>query len=211
MMKFGGNMTDMTGVLLQVACKAFHLEAGLQGNIIDLLEAVYSYVTPTWVTQTWESCQKHRIQVLGNHGDYSLPRQQDVELMQLFIRAGYWTTDLNTLNRCRMYSRVIFLSDICEAMGNKMEQYLWKQPQVTESVFHWPTIPKPTPTEWRLWQQAIQRATSIGQNLALPLPLGKWYNRTEHSPGWYYHAEENAVYHRTHEGYTRHGMYPRHS
>jgi len=59
MILFGGNTTDMTGVLLQASCKAFRLEAGLQGDIIDLLEAVYSYVTPTWVTQTWESCQRH--------------------------------------------------------------------------------------------------------------------------------------------------------
>jgi len=84
-----GNSTDMTGVLLQVTCEAFRLDAGLQGDISDLPEAVYSYVTPTWVTQTWESCQKHRIQVLGDHGDFPQPRQQDVELMRLFIRAGY--------------------------------------------------------------------------------------------------------------------------
>jgi len=108
-----------------------------------------------------------------------------------------------------MYLRVIFLSDICEASGIKLEQYLWKQPQVTDSLFCWPNMPKRTQTEWQLWQQAIQWATLIRRNLALPLPLGKWYHQTEHSPGWYYHTEENAVYHQTHEGYTRHGMYPR--
>jgi len=42
MMKFGGNMMDMTGILLQASCEAFQLEAGLKGAIIDLLEAVYS-------------------------------------------------------------------------------------------------------------------------------------------------------------------------
>jgi len=202
-------MMDMTGVLLQASCKAFQLEAGLQGNIIDLPEAAYSYVTPTWVMQIWKSCQRHQIQILGDHWDYSPLRQHDVELMRLFIRAGYQTTDLNTLNRCRMYLQVIFLSEICEATGNKMEQYLWKQPQVTKSAFCWPKIPKPTPTEWRLWQQALQWATSMGQNLMLPLLLGKWHHQKEHSPGWYYHISENALYYRTPEGYTCHGMYPR--
>jgi len=45
----------------------------------------------------------------------------------------------------------------------------------------------------------------------LPLPLGKWHPRQGDSPGWYYHTQENALYHRTKEGYTRHGMYPRQS
>jgi len=56
MMKYGGNMMDMTGVLLQASCKAFQLKAGLLVSILNLPEAVYLYVTLTWATQTWESC-----------------------------------------------------------------------------------------------------------------------------------------------------------
>jgi len=175
MLKFGGNMMDMTGFLLQASCKAFQLKAGLSGPILDFPEAVYSYITPTWERQMWESCWLHQIQVLGENTDYTLPRQNDVELMRLFIRTGYWNTDLNMLDRCQMYLHVVFLSEVCEAMGQKMEQHLWKQLHITESAFHWPKVPKPTPMEWRLWQQAIQQATSVGWNLMLPLPLGKWY------------------------------------
>ncbi len=71
-----------------------------------------------------------------------------------------------------MYLQVVFLLEICEAMGQEIEQYLWKQPQVTGSAFHWPKTHKPTPMEWQFWQQALQQATSTGQNLMLPLPLG---------------------------------------
>jgi len=63
--------------------------------------------------------------------------------------------------------------------------------------------------EWRLWQQVPQQATSVGRNLALPLPLGKWHPQKENSPGWYYQAQENALYYQTEDGYTQHGMYPR--
>ncbi len=146
-LKFSGNTSDMTGILLQASCEAFRLEAGLLSNIANLSEVVYTYVTSTWVSQTWESCRKYNIQILGNHGDLTLPCQNDVELMRLFIRAGYRKTELNTLNQCRMYLQVVFLSDICEATGYKMEQYLWKQPHVTESVFRWPKIHKPTTSE----------------------------------------------------------------
>jgi len=126
----------MTGFLLQASCKAFQLKAGLLRPILDLPEAVYSYVTSTWAMQTWESCQLHRIQVLREKTDYPLLRQNDVELMRLFIRTRYQNMDLNMLNRCRMYLQVVFLLEMCEAMGQKMEQHLWKQLHITESAFH---------------------------------------------------------------------------
>jgi len=92
-----------------------------------------------------------------------------------------------------------------------MEQHLWNQLHITKSIYHWPKVPKPTPMEWRLWQQALQQATSLGRNLVLPLPLGKWYPQKENSPGWYYQAQEHTLYHQTEDGYTQHDMYPRQS
>jgi len=46
-----------------------------------------------------------------------------------------------------------------------------------------------------LWQQALHTALSLGRNLALPLPLGKWNTTPDALPGWYYRPEENALYH----------------
>ncbi len=38
--------------------------------ILNFLECVYTYVTPTWVTHMWESCHNSCIQVLGDKTDY---------------------------------------------------------------------------------------------------------------------------------------------
>jgi len=59
---------DMTGSLLQASCKAFQLELGLSGMTLELPESMYSYITPTWLTQTWESLnpsirRKHRLHI----------------------------------------------------------------------------------------------------------------------------------------------------
>jgi len=69
LLQFGGVLDDMTGSLLQSTCEAFRLEVGLVGKIINFPECVYSYVTPTWVSQTWEACQPYKIQVLGANTD----------------------------------------------------------------------------------------------------------------------------------------------
>jgi len=155
-------LDDMTGSLLQATCEAFRLESGLVGKIINLPECIYSYVTPTWVSQTWEACQPYQIQVIGANMDYDLPRKANVELMRLFIHSGFRNTELKTLNKCRMFLQVTFLSNICEASGMKLEHHKWKKPNRHESPYKWPTIPPPTPMEWHIWQQALQKATLAG-------------------------------------------------
>jgi len=202
LMKFGRQLTDMTRSLLQASCEAFRLESGLSGTILELPECMYSYMTTTWVTQMWELCCTQNIQVIGEITDYPIPRWKDVELMRLFIWVGCRNMDLNMLNRCQLYLHVVFLSDICNVGETKLEQHLWNQLNVAESQYKWPKVPKPTPMEWRLWQQVPQQATSVGRNLALPLPLGKWHPQKENSPGWYYQAQENALHHQTEDGYT---------
>jgi len=105
----------------------------------------------------------------------------------------------------------IFLSDICEASGQKIDQNSWQQPCRHESQYQWPTIPAPTPAEWQMWQQAILQTTLVGRNLSLPLPLGKWSAHKATKPGWFYASQENALYHRTSDVVTRHGIVPRRS
>jgi len=149
LLKFGGDLTDMTGSLIQAMAEAFRLEAGLAGRILDFLESVYLYVTSTWISQTWEVCWQYQIQVLDLINDFKLPRLSDIELMQLFIRQGYHYTDLRVLNKCWMYLQVIFLSDICKGSGSKIAQQA-KKPADTYS-FNWPKMVKLTSREWNIW------------------------------------------------------------
>jgi len=73
LLKFGGTLTNMTGNLIQATCEAYRLKSRLVGKIINFPESVYSYVTQTWVSQTWEVCRLHQIQVIGPNMDYDLP------------------------------------------------------------------------------------------------------------------------------------------
>jgi len=62
--------------------------------------------------------------------ELSPPQEKDVELMRVFIWAGYQKLELIALNQCRLYLQVIYLLDICNALGTKIKQYLWTQPQM---------------------------------------------------------------------------------
>jgi len=139
------------------------------------------------------------------------PRAHDTELMQLFIRTSYWRNELAMLNQCRMYTRTIFLSNICNVTGTKLKQHCWNNPLQSESIYQWPLNPKPTPTEWRFWQQALQQMISLRCNLTLPIPLGKWMSTTTKTYWWFYHPGEGAVFHHTPSGTTRHRIFPRQS
>ncbi len=211
LLKFGGDLGDMTGGLIQATEEAFRLEAGFTGPLSDFPEKVYSYVTPTWISRTWEVCQQYHIHVSGPTNRLELPCQADIKIMRMFLRKGYHNTELQVLNKCRMYLQVTFLSDICKASGRQLDQNIWKCPTRQESPHQWPIIPAPTPAEWRAWQQAIQQTTSVGRNLTLPLPLGKWFPLKMTQSGWFYHASKTALYHSMPQGVTRHSMVPRRS
>ncbi len=143
--------------------------------------------------------------------DFLPPCAHDVELMWVFIQAGYQSKELEVLNWCRMYTRDIYQSDICNATGTKLEQHHWTHAIPGDSTYTWPIYPKPTPMEWRGWQLALQRSLSLGQNLQLPLPLGKWILHKYHRYTWYYHAGKEALFHQTPEGTTWHVILPRRS
>jgi len=187
-MEFGCQLSNISSSLLQASCKALWLESELSGSVLDFLDSVYTYVSPTWLTHTWESCHNACIQVLGDNTDQKPQKQKDVELMRLFIWMGYRNIELNMLNRCQLYLRVVYHLEICTSWGTHLKQYLWNQPTIAKSPYQWPVIPKPTATEWRVWQQALQQAISLGRNLALPLPLGSWHSIMESRAGWYCHA-----------------------
>jgi len=93
-----------------------------------------------------------------------------------------------------MYAHVVYLSDICMATEDKIEQLFWNQPMVKESSYHWLVMPKPKPSEWCLWQQAMQTSLSLIHQLKLPLHLGNWISSHNNGPKWFYHEDKTALY-----------------
>ena len=43
--------------------EAFHIEAGLQGDIFQFLVAILEYLTKTWFTSTWMQCKFFKVEL----------------------------------------------------------------------------------------------------------------------------------------------------
>jgi len=162
-LKFSRQLQDMTGSLRQALYKALWLESGLSGNICNFPNCIYEYVTNTWFSQMCKTCKAAQLQIKGMNIDFTPPRAHDVELMCLCIWVGYWGKELAVLNHCQMYTRTIYLSDLCNATVTKLEQPCWTQLVQCESPSKWPDHPKPTP-------HGMESMATVPRTNAIPWP-----------------------------------------
>jgi len=123
--------------------------------------------------------------------------------MEGFLRTGYRDSKLVTLNRCRMYLQVIFLSDICNGQGTTIENQFWSGTAISNSHnFRWPCTHKPNPSKWGLWQRALTRSFNLNNTWKLPIPLGKWDSITTQTNGWYTDEAGLQLFHQTEQEWT---------
>jgi len=102
----------------------------------------------------------------------------------------------------------VYFSELCTATGDVLERHQWQKPSQLESPYLWPPIPKPTTGEWQTWQCTLQQTYSLGRNLALPLPLGKWHWTQLTQTGWFYSTTDKALYRYNGTEWSRHGQTP---
>ncbi len=71
--------------------------------------------------------------------------------------------DSATVNQCHMYLQVIFVSEICNGEGTKIDQNYWNGKQVNlQSNYQWPRMSPPTAQEWNFWRQWLMSGLSLG-------------------------------------------------
>jgi len=131
-----------------------------------------------------------------------------MEIMWAFICQGYRHSKLECLNWCQMYLHTVYLLEICTATGDGLKCHHWQKPSQITSQYIWPTIPKPTTGEWQTWQWAVQQTYSLGHNLALPIPLGRWHQTRLVHIDWFYSQDDKALYCHDSKEWTRHRQTP---
>ena len=75
-----------------------------------------------------------------------LQRENDVLLIPLFGELGYTSQELVQLNRCRIFLKVISLSDIVTGCGTKIRLNCWNgnTDALWVSIYQWPRQTRPT-------------------------------------------------------------------
>jgi len=202
LLKYGPQRYDPTGLLLRTCGELLRLEAGVCGPLFNISPHLHICMTETWFSHCWFQCVQRGISISNDIVDFSVPREGDKTIMELFLSAGYRTTELATLNHCRMHLKVIFLSDICNGQGTAIEQQFWSGTgEATVHPYSWPRSHKPGTNEWRLWQCALTRSLQLGRAQHLPLPLGKWKPHTDTANGWFTNDDGTQLYQRINHGW----------
>ena len=104
---------DITAEWLTSTLEQLQLESGLPCTDNDWqLPCPSSNLTKHWLHHLLSFCDSHKISIHDTCPQLSKFMSQDNYLMQEFIKASFDHSSLCALNECRMYLRVITLSDI---------------------------------------------------------------------------------------------------
>jgi hypothetical protein len=109
--------------------------------------------------------------------------------MDHFISLGCMSSKFGSLNRCRLYMKVIHLSNITLADGKLIlpDSKLGNRESLRQSKLDWPTQEKPPPAAWQLWCNALGH---FEHNNRLLVPLGDWIHPSHQLWDWFKDAAE---------------------
>jgi hypothetical protein len=99
-------------------------------------------------------------------------RDNDVILMDYFIRQGYSGASLGLLNRCRLYLQIISLADIASADGSCIIPDVFCGIPLTDrtSTLRWPHQQRPNQKAWDLWSAALRNLQPRNRLMVHPCP-----------------------------------------
>ena len=208
------------GHLITANIEASKLEAGLYGSLFDSpMKITWFNTNHTWLLGTYEFCWKYDI-AFDEPGESLQPNcKNDSALMEVFALQGYSVSQLKTLNRCRLYARVISVSDIADGSGQRLHLHPMNKPIRLPSAYkyRWPAQGQPSPSDWYFWLQAL-RVCLANSGESLTTSLGEWTLPKENSTDrWEAFLGEtgNLIMQKQHQWYTHtlitdsHAQFPR--
>ena len=178
----GGDMVIQSQEYLQ-------LEAGISTSILNPQQHDKHAV---WLTKTWlTSVRQFLLQCDGKiiftkEWTPCIQREHDTFIMPELAKYTDNENKLHQLNRCRMYLKVITLSDITNSTGKALCKYAQKGEEHPDrfSTKHWPTQHNLHPKYWQQWRAAIKEAFCTAGTQKLKKKLGKWYTSHPQSQIW---------------------------
>ncbi len=123
--------------------------------------------------------------------------------MSTLLAHNFNPSELMALNRVRIHQQALFLSDVLEANGKRVDERYrsLREPSVPWSLYLWPRV-YPTRKDEVLWRQALDCIAPAQQ---IQDRLGKWRRATHKLWPWSHDEVHNHLYHQTTTGYDRYG------
>lgn len=163
-----------TQSLLKHNIELFVLEAGLFGPVWHLptLKKALTWCSPhSWLYHTAVFLVKNDIQICPKHFELKAKRRGDKAIMDVMHRLHFTSNELRKINEVRMLHGVVTLSDLTTADGRRLDPVFLHRSafEGDRNTYKWPTKHDVTPSEFKVWIQAMHILFPQGINVNHPL------------------------------------------
>ena len=163
---------DKLGNLLMILIESVQLQSGLIVPILDTRIRWNEWVEPTWLGNVKEGLDAIEGGIITNSKVPRIPRRFDRALMEIFNGWSIKKKEMQTLNRCRIYMQVIFVSDIVDFEGKVIMEEALDVRQTRPSCLAWSRQVRPPLGDRKIWLKYISRLCTIATRLTTQ--LGQW-------------------------------------
>ena len=202
MVQFFRTDTDL-GHLLQTSYECLSMELELpDGPFYYDYKRYAECTTGSWMKHLWHFCDKKNVKLSRACTNFKPHRKNDKNIMTCFTNNGIRGYQLAAVNRCRVFLKAIFLSDITTGDGIFITRsaYDGHHHQSFSDTYEWPTQGKPGEMDWFEWKQAIESTFDVRSpllRLSLSYQIRDWdEDIPPHQWRWWYCENSNKNYNR---------------
>ena len=196
-----GHKEMITGQLIRATYEQLVVETGLPGDIFAWKYASWDkMVTKSWIQHTWKFCSENG---LTNHAPTThalkLRRENDEFKMPKAVQNGFQDSQLARINRCRMFLRVVTISDIATMAGDEIRAAITNgtRDNLPPVNITWPNQYRPTANDWYEWKRFLQLLTRP-TSWRLITPVQAWIKNPNHWESFWHETTDSL--------YLRHGQ-----
>jgi hypothetical protein len=194
------HINTITGFLHRANLEQIIIEVGLGTTTLEYSHKRYGKLgTFCLIERTWKFLSEYNIH-LSHDITVALQREGDALIMKKMVENNVSLTELQAINRCRLYLQVTTISDITNGDGIRVSDnalqgiYDHHRPH----YYQWPYQPSPPTSCWTIWRRSLRRCLH-DKKLVLNHRLGKWTDN--HDWMWHFSPTEERLYQRQHQGW----------
>ena len=183
-------LMDKIGKLLKIQTETLQLIAGLKTPILESDIKWTDWTEPTWLHSLKTGLNQFKGKIKTKFDYPQTPRVDDRSLMETFVAFGANTKELIALNRCRIYIKAMFISDIVNYAGDSIGEDAKDVRLGRHSTLLWPNQTRPGKKDRRVWEKYVNR---LSREDRLITPLGRWTGPSHQIWPYMLHNDATAI------------------